>query len=122
MKYINFGKSNPIGTEKDSEVKAKTDLQEMTTYQENNIRLKDRRYIAKFPWKQEHLKLPSNEMIARKRIHNVINRLAKEPEMLKIYGNIINDQKNRGFIEKAETPDETTNREHYILHHAVKKD
>ncbi|VDI18676.1 Hypothetical predicted protein [Mytilus galloprovincialis] len=67
----------------------------MTTYQENNIRLKDNRYIAKFPWKQEHLKLPSNEMIARKRIHNVINRLDKEPEMLKIYGNIITDQENR---------------------------
>ncbi|VDI22616.1 Hypothetical predicted protein [Mytilus galloprovincialis] len=94
----------------------------MTTYQENNIHLKDNRYIAKFPWKQKHPELPSNEMIARKRTYNVINRLAKEPEMLKIYGNIINDQENRGFIEKVETPDETTNRVHYIPHHPVKKD
>ncbi|XP_071171156.1 uncharacterized protein [Mytilus edulis] len=117
-----FWEIESIGTETDSEVKAKTDLQEMTTYQENNIHLKDNRYIAKFPWKPEHPELPSNEMIARKRAYNVINRLAKEPEMLKIYGNIINDQENRGFIEKVETPDETTNRVHYIPHHPVKKD
>ncbi|XP_063442540.1 uncharacterized protein LOC134722839 [Mytilus trossulus] len=117
-----FWEIESIGTETDSEVKAKTDLQEMTTYQENNIHLKDNRYIAKFPWKQEHPELPSNEMIARKRAYNVINRLAKEPEMLKIYGNIINDQEIRGFIEKVETPDETTNRVHYIPHHPVKKD
>ncbi|VDI39016.1 Hypothetical predicted protein [Mytilus galloprovincialis] len=74
-----------------------------------------------FHGNQEHPELPSNEMIARKRAYNVINRLAKEPEMLKIYGNIINDQENRGFIEKVETPDETTNRVHYIPHHPVKK-
>ncbi|XP_063447979.1 uncharacterized protein LOC134727528 [Mytilus trossulus] len=117
-----FWEIESIGTEIDSEVKAKTDLQEMTTYQENNIHLKDNRYIAKFPWKPEHPELPCNEMIARKRAYNVINRLAKEPEMLKIYGNIINDQENRGFIEKVETPDETTNRVHYIPHHPVKKD
>ncbi|XP_063446632.1 uncharacterized protein LOC134726161 [Mytilus trossulus] len=42
--------------------------------------------------------------------------------MFKIYGNIINDQENRDFIEKVETPDETTNRVHYIPHHPVKKD
>ncbi|XP_063446844.1 uncharacterized protein LOC134726374 [Mytilus trossulus] len=95
-----FWEIESIGTETDSEVKAKTYLQEMTTYQENNIHLKDNRYIAEFPWKQEHPELPSNEMIARKRAYNVINRLAKELEMLKIYGNIINDQENRGFIEK----------------------
>ncbi|XP_063448295.1 uncharacterized protein LOC134727834 [Mytilus trossulus] len=117
-----FWEIESIGTEKDSEVKAKMDLQEMTTYQDNNINLKENRYIAMFPWKQEHPQLPSNEMIARKRTYNVITRLAKDPEMLKIYGNIINDQENRSFIEKVENPDETTNRVHYIPHHPVKKD
>ncbi|VDI47902.1 Hypothetical predicted protein [Mytilus galloprovincialis] len=46
----------------------------------------------------------------------------KNQRCLRYTGNIINDQENRGFIEKVETPDETTNRVHYIPHHPVKKD
>jgi len=108
-------------TEKDNT--AKSALEEMTAYQDTNVTLKENKYIARFPWKPEHPELPSNEMIARRRTYNVVNRLAKEPEMLKLYGDIIRDQEKRGFIEKIESSDDhSNNRIHYIPHHPVRKE
>jgi hypothetical protein len=52
----------------------------------------------------------------------MINRLSKEPKMLKLYGNIIANQEKRGFIEKVDVDINTNRRIHYIPHHAVKKD
>jgi len=44
--------------------------------------------------------------------------LSRNPELLQTYGRIINDQLERGFIEKI--PDSTpTSNSHYIPHHAV---
>ena len=52
----------------------------------------------------------------------MINRLSKEPKMLKLYGNSIANQEKRGFIEKVDVDINTNRRIHYIPHHAVKKD
>ena len=98
-------------------------MEEITVYQDTNVTLKDNKYIASFPWQPEHPELPSNEMIARRQTYNVVNRLAKEPEMLKLYGDIIGDQEKRGFIEKIESSDDhSNNRIHYIPHHPVRKE
>ena len=117
-----FWEIESSGTEKDCNTNKNFDQMEITAYQESSIYLKDNKYFAKFPWKPDHPELPSNEMIARKRTHNVINRLAKEPDMLNIYGDIIRDQEERGFIEKNPENPETRSRIHYIPHHPVKKE
>ena len=116
-----FWEIESYGTEMDSKNSA---LDEMTAYQDASIKLEENKYIAKFPWKHDHLELPSNETVARRRTQNVINRLAKEPEMLKLYGRIIEDQQSRGFIEKVEVTEnkQPNNRIHYIPHHPVRKD
>jgi hypothetical protein len=41
---------------------------------------------------------------------------------LKLYGEIINEQERRGFIEKVKEEEDTGSKIHYILHHPVKKD
>ncbi|XP_063416451.1 uncharacterized protein LOC134698089 [Mytilus trossulus] len=118
-----FWEIESSGTEDNFEITKKSAQDEMISYQESSIYLEGNKYIAKFPWKPEHPELPSNEMIARKRTFSVINRLAKEPELLKLYGEIINEQEERGFIEKIKTSENnTTSRIHYIPHHPVKKD
>lgn len=42
--------------------------------------------------------------------------------MLHIYGEIISDQEQRGFIEKVESDTVPNGKVHYIPHHPVKKD
>ncbi|XP_065941328.1 uncharacterized protein [Magallana gigas] len=83
---------------------------------------KDGHYVAKIPWKENYPCLPTNYEIVKRRTENVIQRLAKDPKMLKLYSEIIQDQANKGFIEKVEDPENSGNRVHYIPHHPVKKD
>lgn len=92
-------------------------------YQKNNITQDDNQYVAKLPWKPDHPTLPSNEVIARRRTVSVVNRLKKEPKLLQIYGQIIKEQEDRGFVERV--PDNelhTDGKVHFIPHHPVKKD
>ena len=68
-------------------------------YQDQSIELKDGRYYAKLPWKQERAALPSNYDITLKRTESTISRLRREPEVQKKYDEIIREQERRGFIE-----------------------
>ncbi|XP_065883120.1 uncharacterized protein [Dysidea avara] len=74
----------------------------------------------KFPWKEDHPFLPSNFSICAKRTRSLAQRLAKDPELLSMYGQIIADQESKGFIEKVDNFN--TQRAHYIPHRAVRKD
>ncbi|XP_063435623.1 uncharacterized protein LOC134716543 [Mytilus trossulus] len=80
------------------------------------------KYTAKLPWKDDHEPLPSNIDIARRRTENVVRRLSNDPFLLRKYGEIINDQEKRGFIERIDNPTTSTEHAHYIPHHSVKKD
>jgi len=99
-----------------------TNKQKLKSYQNEAISFSEGKYTAKLPWKQDHPPLPSNYEISLKRTQNTIKRLARTPEIFKKYGEIIADQEKRGFIERVEKSETTSNRVHYIPHHAVKKD
>ena len=91
-------------------------------YQDQSIELKDGRYYAKLPWKQEHAALSSNYDITVKRTESSISRLRREPEVLKKYDEIIREQERRGFIELVPAEKEPPSQVHYIPHHPVEKD
>jgi hypothetical protein len=74
------------------------------------------------PWKPDHPTLPTNYNIAKRRTQNTIYRLKQQPEMLQKYGEIINEQKRRGFIEKVPNAEIPSRNAHYIPHHGVKKE
>ncbi|VDI00317.1 Hypothetical predicted protein [Mytilus galloprovincialis] len=81
------------------------------------------KYIAKLPWKAEHPPLPTNKAVAFRRTESVIKRLRKEPKLLLKYGEIIDEQEKRGFIERVDNEEIKQNiKLHYIPHHPVKKD
>lgn len=92
----------------------------MKTYQQTSISLNDQKYYAKLPWKNEHKPLPSNYVVAKKRTESVIRRHAKEPALLRKYGEIIAEQEKHGFVEKVTETTSTPN-VHYIPHHPVKR-
>jgi hypothetical protein len=91
-------------------------------YQEKCITFKEGRYSAMLPWKPDHPTLPTNYNIAKRRTQNTIYRLKQQPEMLKKYGEIINEQEKRGFIEKVPNAEIPSRNAHYIPHHGVKKE
>ncbi|XP_069139305.1 uncharacterized protein [Argopecten irradians] len=94
----------------------------MEEYQNTAISFNNDRYIAKLPWREDHQELPTNEFVTRNRTINVVKRLAREPNLLKMNGDI-SDQEKRGFIEKVSDDNiKSGDKIHYIPHHPVKKD
>ena len=89
---------------------------------ESSIQFQNGKYIAKLPWKDDFDELPSNYQITKIRTERMINRLRKDPDTLRVYGEIMADQQKRGFIEKIDSDQSTENKVHYIPHHSVKKD
>ncbi|XP_062616210.1 uncharacterized protein LOC134277925 [Saccostrea cucullata] len=95
---------------------------DMPIKDQNYVTFENGHYTAKLPWKEEVRDLPSNDTIALERTKNVIRRLSRDPDMLKTYNNIIEEQEKCGFIEKIEQEDTPNQQVHYIPHHPVKKD
>ena len=81
----------------------------------------DGSYTARFPWKPNHLPLPTNLTLCKRRTRTLAHRLAASPDLLTTYSSILDDQERRGFIEKISSPAVNSNC-HYIPHHAVKKE
>ena len=75
------------------------------------------------PWKQDFHELPLNFEITKRRMENIVRRLERKLDLLKIYGDIIGEQERRGFIERIDQMDLPTNRPvHYIPHHPITKE
>ena len=66
-----------------------------------------------------HYQLTNGNCI--RRTQSMVLRLAQTPELLKSYGNIIDEHERCGFIERVDDV-AFTDRAQYILHHAAKKD
>ena len=96
----------------------------MDTYQRDCIsRDKDGSYIARFPWKPDHPTLTPNLTVCERQTRALAKKLGRQPELLQLYGNIINEQQRRNFIEPVSPSDTQNNRGvHYIPHHPVRKD
>lgn len=94
----------------------------MENFMTNSIRLENGRYTTKLPWIENAPELPSNKETAQRRTASVIRRLTKDPEMFRMYGEIIADQEKRGFIERIDNKTPTNERTHYIPHHPVRKE
>jgi len=78
-----FWKLESMGVTTDEYTNINNDFSE--TYETTSIRYKNYHYSAKLPWKEDSPELPSNFNVTKRRTENMINRLSKEPEMLKLY-------------------------------------
>ena len=117
-----FWKIESSGTELADEKSAAGNTEFHSIYKNTCISYHDNRYFVMLPWKEEHPPLPTNKEIAQRRTENVIKRLQREPELLKKYGEIIEEQEKRNFIQKVHTDPEEGDIVHYIPHHHVKKE
>lgn len=90
---------------------------------EKNLSFQDGKYLVHLPWKEQHGLLPDNFeniIYCVARLSSQLKRLRKDPEILKEYDSIIQDQLQSGIIEQvdgAKRPD--VGRVHYLPHHGV---
>ena len=114
-----FWSVDSTGVTQQQSQESETDF--LKQYQRSCIkRDSDGAYCVKFPWKQDHPPLPSNYTICKNITHSLIRRLSQDPDLLHIYGKIITEQEDKGFIEKV-TDSEFTKNAHYVPHHPVRK-
>jgi hypothetical protein len=74
------------------------------------------RYYVKFPFKDAHPKLPSNYLVARRRLHQTLKMLKKRGKLAD-YNRILQEQRQLGITEPATQLDGPL--EHYVCHFPV---
>ena len=85
----------------------------------NTVKFEDGRYLVTWPWKESHPSLPDNYQLAVGRLKSTLQRLKKDPHLLQMYSAIIQEQLERGIIEKVCSKSKQGVIQHYIPHHAV---
>ena len=84
-----------------------------------SISFRDGRYEVGWPWKAHH-DLPDNYQLAKGRLTTLLRRFRREPETLKTYNHVLQEQLQAGIIEVAPPEvDRSTHRLHYLPHHPV---
>ena len=79
----------------------------------------DGRYQVTWPWIDEDVKPPENYELSLGRLKSLYRRLVEDPELLKKYDNIIEDQLSKSIIEEINESEEEGQNKHYIPHHGV---
>ena len=83
------------------------------------VRYEDNRYFVTWPWKDSNPLIPENYQLAFSSLKSILGRLQRNPELLQSYSTIIQDQLERGIIEKVTSESLEGPNKHYIPHHAV---
>ena len=91
----------------------------VSDYFTNTVRMVDGRYEVSLPWQESHEPLPDNIALCRRRLHGLLKRLKREPDILHEYNAIISEQLKRGIVEVVEDTVEASEKIHYLPHHAV---
>ena len=78
----------------------------------------NKRYQVCWPWREENPDLPENYNLAYGRLNSVVKRLRENPEMLKMYDDVIRDQLNKEVIESVDNNSIRGKLKH-IPHHAI---
>ena len=76
------------------------------------------RYTVKWPWKEEVSDINENRGLAIGRLRSLVSRMQKQPGMMLKYDTIIQDQLEKGIIEKVNRF-KVDGMKHYIPHHVV---
>ena len=84
----------------------------------DSISFNGSRYSVKLPRKEGHPVLPDNYKLSSSRLNSQLRKLRKEPEVLKEYDTLIQEQLQKGIIEKVASLEES-DKTHYIPHLGV---
>ena len=103
-----------------------TDYQQESSGNSNfirDIRFTGERYEVRLPWKEECLEIEDDYKLCHNQLLALRHRLMKHPELLREYDEGIQQQLERGVIERVpqRSDDDEVNRTgvHYLPHHGV---
>ncbi|XP_045206117.2 uncharacterized protein LOC123558303 [Mercenaria mercenaria] len=85
---------------------------------QKTLKFQDGRYQVTWPWKEDNTNLPTNNGLAVGRLRSIVSKLKYRADVLKKYDAIIQDQLNKGVIEKIQDS-HSDGIKHYLPHHAV---
>ena len=94
-------------------------LEEPSVYEEfkKTISFKDSHYEIRLPWKSPDTKLSTNKNLARQCLNGLLKRLCHQPEVLKEYDAVMQEQLSKGIIEKVvDKADQNADIIHYLPH------
>jgi len=82
------------------------------------------RYEVNLPWKEGNLNFSDDYLLSLNRLRSLHCRLLKDPQILKEYDHILQEQLSKGIIEKVQEPQFKPNTMqegmvHYLPHHGV---
>ena len=83
------------------------------------VQLEDGPYHVTWPWKEEQPMLPSHYHLAMGRLRSLVNRLMKNPDHLRKYNAVLQDQLKKGIIEFVPEQDSGETLKYYIPYHEV---
>ena len=89
-----------------------------------SIRFSEGRYEVLLPWKDSHPPLHDNFDLSNKRLHSLLLRLRRDPDVMHEYDAIIRSQLQQAIVEEVNPHNKgRSGRVHYLPHHAmVRKD
>ena len=97
----------------------RTTNEEMVTKNfKETIKFENGRYQVTWPWKNESLDLPVNRELALGRLRSTVSRMKSKPDLMKQYDAILQDQFDKGVIEKVNSTF-ADGAKRYLPHHAV---
>ena len=86
---------------------------------DNTVMYEDNRYFVAWPWREPRSMLPENYNLAKARLKSTLYKLQKDDQLLQTYATVIQEQVERGIIEKVTDESVGGLLKHYIPHHAV---
>ena len=69
----------------------------------NSVKFINGRYMVAWPWKNENPDLPENYQLVYGRLKSIVQKLKIDPELLKQYEAIVQEQLQKGIIKKSQT-------------------
>ena len=83
------------------------------------VEFSGQKYETPLLWKTGHELLPDNFLLAKNRLVSLVNRLKKDPVVLKSYDHIIKFEEAEGIIEEPATILKPPSEVHYLPHHPI---
>ena len=72
------------------------------------------------PWRDNHPTITSDYELCVNRLKSLQRKLLKEPELIREYNQIIEEQLSKGIVERVAAEKDNENEDvHYLPHHAV---
>ena len=83
------------------------------------VRFNGQRYEVPLPWRDNHPAISSDYELCVNRLKSLQRKLLKEPELIREYNQIIEEQLSKGIVEKVAAEDNEKENVHYLPHHVV---